>query len=574
MLPKDKRNNSINEHGMIRTNSSIFENRNFTLKNSIQNNINHSKVEQLTKHFSLFNPRNYLILHNNIKNKGPNVLNHFLRNSNSVNELTNYNKQPNISQNNLPKIKSFICNPMTLNINSHSQRFKNIKKIHISSTYKRNGKNYSLKESSRLFKIDKICKSKGNSILSSPNENKAKSVSKIDSSDSKQNKIKIASKTKEQLLKSAVNFYNDKFTLSSKKKKNQIKIEQDRKSESDNENNNDDIKNLKITVDNTEKIFAHSQPGKDSKGFEKINQDSFIIIENVLDLEGFSLYGVFDGHGSNGHLISQFIQKKVPEYFCNIQNYSCPKKGPLNYSKITHEQIIKRLLMNKYSIIKKFYKQVNTDLSKENIDINFSGSTCTLIIKVFNKLFISHIGDSRAIMIYENKLKIENKSVSNPYYQYEVVQLTKDHKPDLIEEKKRIEKAGGVVSQYEEGGVKNGPLRVWVKGEDYPGIAMSRSIGDKVAQTVGVIHEPDIITKDILEKCKYIVLCSDGVWEFLRNEDVMKIVKPSFLIGDPEEACNELIKKASEKWDKETSRDDITVVIDFVGHSHVKKGKA
>jgi hypothetical protein len=35
-----------------------------------------------------------------------------------------------------------------------------------------------------------------------------------------------------------------------------------------------------------------------------------------------------------------------------------------------------------------------------------------------------------------------------------------------------------------------GPKRVWLLKEDVPGLAMSRSIGDYVAQTVGVISEP------------------------------------------------------------------------------------
>ena len=35
-----------------------------------------------------------------------------------------------------------------------------------------------------------------------------------------------------------------------------------------------------------------------------------------------------------------------------------------------------------------------------------------------------------------------------------------------------------------------GPSRVWLKGEDLPGLAMSRSFGDKVAASCGVICEP------------------------------------------------------------------------------------
>jgi hypothetical protein len=38
-----------------------------------------------------------------------------------------------------------------------------------------------------------------------------------------------------------------------------------------------------------------------------------------------------------------------------------------------------------------------------------------------------------------------------------------------------------------------GPYRVWLQLDDIPGIAMSRSIGDFVASTVGVISNPGII---------------------------------------------------------------------------------
>ena len=55
---------------------------------------------------------------------------------------------------------------------------------------------------------------------------------------------------------------------------------------------------------------------------------------------------------------------------------------------------------------------------------------------------------------------------------------------------------GGIVSQcndlYDDG-KEGGPFRIWMKGCDYPGLAMSRSIGDKIAHSIGVINEPEII---------------------------------------------------------------------------------
>ncbi len=61
---------------------------------------------------------------------------------------------------------------------------------------------------------------------------------------------------------------------------------------------------------------------------------------------------------------------------------------------------------------------------------------------------------------------------------------------------------------------------------------MSRSFGDLVAHSVGVIPDPgtlylytfwymfiiDIMKYDVNDDDKFIILASDGVWEFLSNE--------------------------------------------------------
>lgn len=58
-------------------------------------------------------------------------------------------------------------------------------------------------------------------------------------------------------------------------------------------------------------------------------------------------------------------------------------------------------------------------------------------------------------------------------------------------EKRRIEAHGGRVEPYIDfDGSNLGPSRVWLKDADVPGLAMSRSFGDKVAASCGVISEP------------------------------------------------------------------------------------
>ena len=92
-------------------------------------------------------------------------------------------------------------------------------------------------------------------------------------------------------------------------------------------------------------------------------------------------------------------------------------------------------------------------------------------------------------------------------------------------EKERIENSGGLVEQCkDEQGIPGGIFRVWEKGEDYPGIAMSRSIGDWVGKKIGVTCEPDISLKYVDQSFRFIVIGSDGIWDFLDNNQVLLLV--------------------------------------------------
>lgn len=76
----------------------------------------------------------------------------------------------------------------------------------------------------------------------------------------------------------------------------------------------------------------------------------------------------------------------------------------------------------------------------------FAGCTANVALLHKNTLYVANAGDSRTIL----------GRGSEPYF------LSKDHKPDLVEEKNRIEKAGGFVSD----GRVNGNLN------------LSRALGD------------------------------------------------------------------------------------------------
>lgn len=93
-----------------------------------------------------------------------------------------------------------------------------------------------------------------------------------------------------------------------------------------------------------------------------------------------------------------------------------------------------------------------------------------------------------------------------------------------------------------------GPQRVWLAHEDVPGLAMSRSLGDYVAQSVGVIPDPEILEYEITPDDLFLVIASDGVWEFMPNEEVAKIALPFYSKSAPEAAANALVKEAYKKW--------------------------
>lgn len=100
-----------------------------------------------------------------------------------------------------------------------------------------------------------------------------------------------------------------------------------------------------------------------------------------------------------------------------------------------------------------------------------------------------------------------------------VKQLSRDHKPELDDEYERIMSMNGrIESYYDNKGGPVGPMRVWLKNQDIPGLAMSRSIGDRIAHSVGVSSVPEITEFIVSSKDKILIIASDGVWEFLTNE--------------------------------------------------------
>ena len=294
---------------------------------------------------------------------------------------------------------------------------------------------------------------------------------------------------------------------------------------------------------------AFSEPGLDD-GHKKTNQDVFIHEKNINGVLNFNIFGVLDGHGDFGHLASNFVKR----YIINrIKNHPLIKN--INNTK----EIYKRLKNFEYQLITNIFLDADNQIKNEKFNCEMSGTTCVLVIQLDEHLICANAGDSRAILIYDEN---SNDDLTNT----KIFSLSNDAKPENPGEKERIISRGGEVERMvDENGVGVGPLRVWIKGEQYPGIAMSRSIGDMDAKKVGVIPNPEFIEYILDSKAKYMIVCSDGVFEFISNEEVMKIGNNYYLKNEPLGLCHELINKATNLWLKEdrTYVDDITVVSVF-----------
>ena len=271
------------------------------------------------------------------------------------------------------------------------------------------------------------------------------------------------------------------------------------------------------------------------KGKPKLhNQDSFIIKSGLQGMRGHYLFGVCDGHGSYGHLVSQYIRDAFPG--------------------ILEESLEKELSF--LSIEKNFYKAVSKlckGLQETGIEIAFSGSTLVFVLIIGSNCVCGNVGDSRVVL---------GKCFNDIW---EGIPLSHDHNTKRIDERTRILNSHGRISQAQDfDGNFEGPERVWLLDDDIPGLAMTRSIGDKISKAVGVTSDPEVIARKLCKDDKFLIIASDGVWEYISNENAVDIVRNYWEQNSIEEATQALVSEASKKWKKEEYTDDITVVIIFL----------
>ena len=291
------------------------------------------------------------------------------------------------------------------------------------------------------------------------------------------------------------------------------------------------------------KIESLCKKGYSGPGVKKTNQDNFFIYNNFNNNSNYIYLGVCDGHGLFGQDISTYLVNNLPQNM----NRNIIEKGIKN---LANENITELS-----TLFQETFVQTNISLNEdERIDSSFSGSTCVSLLFTPTRICCINVGDSRCILgKYDG-------------YEWSSKVLSRDHKPSEPDEMNRIIKSGGKVESFRDKcGNFVGPERVWNKQMDGPGLAMSRSFGDEIGHKIGVVVDPEIMEYFLLKEDKFIILGSDGIWEFLSNNEAVEIVKNYYLENNIEGAIEHLYNEASKRWIMEEEViDDITIIVIFL----------
>ena len=288
-------------------------------------------------------------------------------------------------------------------------------------------------------------------------------------------------------------------------------------------------------------MHEFSKTGYAGEDEKKVNQDNYFVFRNFVNNVNYIFMAVCDGHGAVGQEISNFLKENLP----------------IDLNHALRDAKVDILKDDISSIITDVFIKENTKLiSNEMINSMLSGSTCVSTIYTPLKLITANVGDSRIIL---GKFFPDSQ-------EWKSVDLTQDHKPALPGEEKRIlEKGGRIEPMKDEDNTFIGPPRVWLKKQDYPGLAMSRSFGDRVAHSVGVSEEPEIKEYKFCKEDKFFVVASDGLFEFIPSQDIVNIIKDYYLSGDIVGCCEYMYELSREKWIKEEEVvDDITMILVFL----------
>lgn len=273
----------------------------------------------------------------------------------------------------------------------------------------------------------------------------------------------------------------------------------------------------------------------------KANQDA-VLVREACGGDETHMFGVFDGHGETGAECAFFCKSKLPDA---LMHHLAGSDDP--------EQALHQALL-----------QVNTELHTSFFDDSLSGTTACVVWLDGDTMVVSNVGDSRAVLATQRGvggLVAEDLSHDQtPFRDDEVARVKAAGARVLTLDQMEGRKDPRVKCWTVENECDGDPPRVWVQDGYYPGTAFTRSLGDSVAENIGVNAEAEHVVRQISKDDVYVILATDGVWEFVQSQTAVDMVSKHG--DDIFKAAQELAAESYRLWlEYERRTDDITIVI-------------
>ena len=181
--------------------------------------------------------------------------------------------------------------------------------------------------------------------------------------------------------------------------------------------------------------------------YKTTNEDKTKVIldykhnKQIKDINGnliipiISYFAIYDGHG--GNKCSDFLQEKFDSFLFNSKYFPLYTLQAINEAFLTAE---------------KEFESIAFDYEK-NVMLDKSGSCALSAIMINEWCFISYLGDSRGLYSFDSGTQL--------------FQITRDHKPNDVTERTRIERVGGRI--FKDTRLKINGQKVHVNEQSLPG---------------------------------------------------------------------------------------------------------
>ncbi|KAF1867121.1 hypothetical protein Lal_00049549 [Lupinus albus] len=254
-------------------------------------------------------------------------------------------------------------------------------------------------------------------------------------------------------------------------------------------------------------------------------EDEHIRIDNLAAHLGFvfqcpipsAFYAVFDGHG--GPDAAAFVKRNAMKLFFEDANMLQSYDTDAFFLKKLEESHQRAFLRADHALA-------------DDQSVNSSCGTTALTALVLGRhLLVANAGDCRAVLCRRGT----------------AVEMSHDHRPSYLPERRRVEELGGFVDD----GYLNGYLSV------------TRALGDwdlklPLGDTSPLIADPDLQLVTLTEEDEFMIIACDGIWDVMSSQVAVSLVRRGLRRhDDPQQCARELVKEAL----RLNTSDNLTVIV-------------